>query len=177
MEFNAMQLAEIKQRILDRCVWEDGHWDTPCLVWTGARSTPPNHYGKMGIGGKFYLTHRLMQMACRGQIASDLCVCHRCSNPPCCEISHLYLATNQENMTYAVEQRRWADTSGKNHARAKLTEIQVSHIRYFLEQGWRISQLAKRPRLRSWQRSSANPSSITTQRSNVNSTACHHEAD
>jgi len=47
-------------------------------------------------------------MAQFGPIPHGLCVCHRCDNPLCIAVEHLFLGTQQENVADAVRKGRMA---------------------------------------------------------------------
>jgi hypothetical protein len=136
-----MTLAEIKQRILARCVWKDGPLSTPCLVWTGHR----HHYGYGRIGERY--VHRLMWLIEKGEIQKGaekgLHICHRCDNPPCCNVDHLFEGTSGENQRDAVRKGRYPDMRGENGSFAVLTEVDVSLIKYFLQNGWGCTELGR----------------------------------
>lgn len=72
--------------------------DTSCLEWGGAIS--PNGYGRIKVGGKLRLPHRVMAVA--AGIIRDLddkkLVLHRCDNPKCCNPKHLFSGTASDNM-------------------------------------------------------------------------------
>ena len=68
---------------------------TPCIEWTGARFT--NGYGARKIKGKQYRVHRLEWERVHGPIPEGLCVLHRCDNPPCYNVDHLFLGTVLDN--------------------------------------------------------------------------------
>jgi hypothetical protein len=76
---NVVGVAQLRQRILDRCEWQDGPLETPCLIWTGALSGGPgNYYGHVTYGGMSLKTHRAIWMAENGEIENDMEVCHDC---------------------------------------------------------------------------------------------------
>jgi hypothetical protein len=71
-------------------------------------------------------------------------ICHHCDNSLCCEITHLYLDTHQRNMKDAWLRGLLYDRTGENHKRATLTDLQVSYIEFFLQDGWTGPMLAER---------------------------------
>jgi hypothetical protein len=83
-----------------------------CIEWTGTRMRLG--YGKIGIGTKVFLTHRIAWELANGPIAGDLFVCHACDNPPCCNVDHLFLGTNKANMEDMARKGR-AHFSGVTH--------------------------------------------------------------
>jgi hypothetical protein len=68
-----------------------------CWLWQGARSAP-NAYGVLRVDGRSYLAHRLMYALAIGPVPQGLLVCHRCNTKACIQPSHLYLATNGQNI-------------------------------------------------------------------------------
>jgi hypothetical protein len=74
-----------------------------CLEWSG--STDDRGYGRIGIGRKTFLTHRVAWELANGPIPEGVCVLHHCDNPPCGETEpseaypegHLFLGTRADN--------------------------------------------------------------------------------
>lgn len=98
--------------------------------------------GKKKKGQKFY-AHRLVYALANGPIPDGLFVCHKCDNPCCCNPDHLFLGTNQQNMDDMIRKNRSPRRSGENSTNAKLTSLQVQHIRYENERGVLQKVLAK----------------------------------
>jgi hypothetical protein len=70
--------------------------DTPCVEWTKFRLE--RGYGLQKFHGKTRLAHRVAWMLAHGEIPDGLCVLHRCDNPPCINIDHLFLGTHADNV-------------------------------------------------------------------------------
>ncbi len=102
-----------------------------CWLWIGLCNN--KGYGQININGKHILTHRFSREIYFGKISQELCVLHKCNNPPCVNPNHLYLGTNKDNSEYMVKQNRQA--KGENHGRSKLTESQVKEIRRLCREG------------------------------------------
>lgn len=64
--------------------------ETGCHVWTGPPTT--TGYARVTIGA-----HRLAWELARGPIPDGMSVLHRCDNPACCRLDHLFLGTRAEN--------------------------------------------------------------------------------
>lgn len=92
-----------------------------CLVWSGGRDW--SGYGTINVGdGKTDRTHRVAWILANGRpIPGDLCVLHRCDNPPCCNPGHLFLGTRTDNNADMQAKGR-----GRN-GRADLTHCPQGH--------------------------------------------------
>ena len=70
---------------------------TGCAEFTGYRNE--HGYGVIrGENGKIVLAHRAAWTVRNGEVPDGLCVCHKCDNPSCCNVEHLFLGTRLENM-------------------------------------------------------------------------------
>lgn len=63
-----------------------------------------------------------------------MCVCHKCDNPSCINIEHLFLGTHKDNMADRAAKGRY-DHSGEKNNSAKLTKSEVLMIRRLLSDG------------------------------------------
>lgn len=91
-----------------------------CTEWTGARTR--KGYGKVTINGSPMNAHRAVWLLVNGPIPAGLVVCHRCDNPACCNVEHLFLGTIAENTADMV-------AKGRQVTRAKITGEMVREIR------------------------------------------------
>ena len=82
----------VQQRLDYRTVRDP---ETGCLLWIGTRTA--RGYGRLSIGGKFWLAHRAAWMTRNGPIPAGLFVCHRCDVRTCINPDHLYLGTAKDN--------------------------------------------------------------------------------
>ena len=67
-----------------------------CWEWQGARL--PSGYGRYDAPGKIpWTAHRFAWTDRNGPIPPGMLVCHRCDNPPCVRLDHLFLGTTKDN--------------------------------------------------------------------------------
>lgn len=84
-----------------------------------------------------------------GPISGDVCVLHRCDNPPCVRPDHLFLGTQADNIRDMRAKGRGHDGSGggqvgSQHHAAKLTEADVVEIRRLRASGLLHREIAER---------------------------------
>lgn len=93
----------LEQRVLPRIKFDDS--EDGCWEWSGAKT--------WGYGVVWDPFRRRMSRATRivwqlahGPIPPKFFACHRCDNPSCCRLSHLFLGTQTHNMADAVRKGR-----------------------------------------------------------------------
>lgn len=130
-----------------------------CWPWTGATN---GRYGSFDHTG----AHRFaLQLALGRPIAAGMFACHRCDNPPCCNPSHLFEGTHQDNVDDRNAKGRTAQgdhvpperrvrgdrhparaipgfRSGERNGRHRITEDDVRAIRALLAAGTRWIDIA-----------------------------------
>ena len=82
-------------------------------------------YGRLTASKKSWLAHRRAWFLINGD--TDLCVLHKCDNPPCCNPRHLFVGTLKENTRDMVKKNR--HSKGEKHTVSKLTASEVIYIR------------------------------------------------
>lgn len=105
--------------------------ETPCIEWPASRNR--DGYGRADIHTricrKARRAHRVAWEEANGPIPDEMLVCHRCDNPPCVNVDHLYLGTHADNARDRVARGRQHDNAGDRCPAAKLTSDQVRSIR------------------------------------------------
>lgn len=111
--------------------WEKVNKDAPngCWEWTGSQHD--FGYGSIYVNNKMMLTHRFSYELHNGPIPPNMFCCHTCDNPRCCNPQHLFLGSNNDNVSDMIKKGRDSRGTGS----AKLTEAQVIEIRQKYAQG------------------------------------------
>jgi hypothetical protein len=91
-------MKTIEQKLNERLVENSNG----CVEWTGHKM----RYGYVRINGKIQKTHRLAWELKNGEITDGLFVLHKCDNPACCNVDHLFLGTQKDNMQDALKKGR-----------------------------------------------------------------------
>ncbi len=69
--------------------------ETGCWIWQRYKE---KGYGRMKIGGHFFLSHRVAYTGWKGPIPDGKVLDHLCRNPSCCNPDHLEPVTSRENV-------------------------------------------------------------------------------
>jgi hypothetical protein len=110
-----------------------------CLVWVNPQN---KGYGSMMWGHTAKGAHRVSWIVHKGPIPVGKWVLHTCDNPPCIEISHLFLGDARENRRDAYNKNRIPIKRGEQSNFAKLTEEKVKEIKKLLQSGADLTQTA-----------------------------------
>ena len=123
-----------------------------CRLWTAGCFD--DGYGAFKTQDKLVRAHRYAWEIVNGQIPDGMLVCHKCDVPTCCEISHLWIGTNKDNMRDMVEKGRACSGDrnraahvplrGELNARARLTEADIRFIRESVASGVCRKELAEK---------------------------------
>lgn len=125
-----------------------------CWDWAGARFR--SGYGNKTVNSKGYLSHRLAYFLANKVDPNELMVCHHCDNRSCCNPSHLFLGTRQDNVDDMVRKgrvRRGDESSsrrhpellkrGESHPRAKLSVTDIDAIKSMRLKGISFKAISK----------------------------------
>ena len=78
--------------------------DTLCII--GAGVSHDKEYIRIRKNGKQTYAHRAAWEQSHGPIPAGMMVLHRCDNPPCVNVDHLFLGTARDNMLDMVMKGR-----------------------------------------------------------------------
>lgn len=120
--------------VRDRFLSKLKNGENGCIEWTDALNS--NGYGDISVGGKSsekVMAHRWAMGFSHGGviIPSEVLVCHHCDNRSCVNPAHLFLGSQQDNMTDMKNKGRAAVSFGN----AKLNWELVDLIRSSSEPG------------------------------------------
>lgn len=99
----------LRERFLQNVQQGDGCW-----LWLAGKH--PRGYGQIHHDGRLLKAHRLAWEFANGPIPAGLAVCHRCDNPSCVRLDHLFLGTAKDNH---------ADMYAKGRHKHVLTSLDV----------------------------------------------------
>lgn len=75
-----------------------------CWLWN---ASGVNGRGRIKFRGKLYLAPRVAKALCENRSPPDeLLACHRCDNPACCNLDHIWWGTPQDNAQDALKKGR-----------------------------------------------------------------------
>ena len=116
-----------------------------CIEFTG---------GKNKGYGKFYIdeiigtvfAHRFSYELEFGKIPDGLIVCHKCDNPSCVNINHLFLGTHKDNSDDKINKGRYKSPylNLGHHPNSILSIQDVKEIKYLINNGLRNVDIAKK---------------------------------
>lgn len=106
-----------------------------CVEWIG----PIRGLGYGACPKRFVLgdyVHRAVYALAHGSIANGMHVCHKCDNPKCIHVEHLFIGTPKENTKDMLEK-------GRRNSKTKFSDDVIDELRRFSTYGLRIPALAK----------------------------------
>ena len=113
--------------------------DDSCWDFVGGRNG--NGYGVISISKHEQVgAHRVSYQHFYGPIPDGLFVLHKCDNPSCCNPTHLFLGTLQDNKDDEVLKMR--HVHGERVGNHLLSENDVTEIRSRLSEGVSVSALS-----------------------------------
>ncbi len=106
----------------------EGCWD-----WPNYRNK--DGYGLTSLNGKTTVAHRVAWVLTFDSIPDNLYVLHRCDNPACCNPSHLFLGTAEDNAKDCKSKGRHARGERNGIAKSRTTSLEQSALMLGLK--WR----------------------------------------
>ncbi len=112
--------------------------ESGCWIWIG--SLNKYGYGRLTFGAKTNIgAHRASYELRHGKIPDGLFALHRCDIKCCVNPDHIFIGTQQENMSDKVAKNRQA--KGHRHGMSRLSEEQAKEAKFGSA---RPSELAKK---------------------------------
>lgn len=96
-----------------------------CVHFTGALN---GGYGRIMHQGRNCLAHKLTYELRWGLVPEGLCVLHRCDNPKCVNVDHLFLGTRADNNADKVAKNRQSRLTGSPGERRPLAKLRNEDI-------------------------------------------------
>lgn len=111
-----------------------------CWIWLGS-SKRGKGYAGFWLGDKNIKASRFSFYIYNGFLYNQ--VCHTCDNRLCVNPEHLFLGSNQDNVTDKMNKNRYKILSGELNGAAILTQEKVKQIRELKLKGITITDLSK----------------------------------
>lgn len=119
--------------------------ESGCIEWSGSND---KGYGLLFFTRngrkKRFRVHRLAYELAHGPIPDGLEICHRCDNPSCLNVAHLFAATHKSNMVDMKSKGRGSGSRGPANKKSRLNEDAVRDIRSSNAAGVSCEKLAAR---------------------------------
>lgn len=110
-----------------------------CWEWRSERGL----YPKFWTGDGYERATRFIWQRVNGvSLTSDQHLCHKCDNPRCVNPEHLFVGSHADNMQDKARKGRASRCVGEANGQAKLTALDVSHIKRWRECGFSQQKIA-----------------------------------
>jgi hypothetical protein len=125
MNFTSAECEELKAKLLDNIVEQEGPLSSRCWIWQRANA---NGYGVVCLGHRSLRAHRVAYRVFVGRFDEEMQINHHCDERACLNPDHLYVGTQQDNMDDMITRERTKPS-------ADLTNIQVVEALEMLNEG------------------------------------------
>ena len=115
--------------------------DARCIEFTGCKDGCG--YGRINRDNKLVRLHREVWKDANGEVPSGKEICHKCDNPSCINLNHLYAGTHKQNMADKALRGRVKNMIGSLSHRAKLHENDIPIIRSRISGGETCYSIAR----------------------------------
>lgn len=139
-----IKIPQLTRRTVDRFWKKVKALPSGCWEWQSRKGS----YGAFSIDNRKFKSHRLAYFIYYITDPGDLCVLHRCDNPPCVNPLHLFLGTREDNIKDMIAKGRdrltipRGDQKGEKNAQVKLTAAAIQDIRSRCSKGkWGIQRI------------------------------------
>lgn len=85
--------------------------------------------------GRTVRAHRVSWEFVNGPIPKDMCILHKCDNPPCVNPSHLWLGTQLENIKDRQLKGRQKTLRGESHPNNRFSAKEIQEMRKLYSAG------------------------------------------
>lgn len=121
-------MSSVDSTVAERFIKKVFKSENGCWLWQAAINK--RGYGIVKIDGRSLLAHRASWEIHNGSIPDGLFLCHKCDVRDCVNPGHLFLGTNQDNVTDKENKGRGNQAKGERSPNSKLHRLQVMAIRY-----------------------------------------------
>jgi len=111
-----------------------------CWLWEGAIT---EGYGKIRIYYDLVFVHRLAYTIFVGEIPESKCILHSCDIRNCCNPTHLFPGTHQDNMRDMCNKCKNYMKLGEDNPESKLKNKDIPKIRRMLSCGYPQKHIGK----------------------------------
>ena len=126
------------RKTLEERFWDKVEKTDGCWLWTGC--CDGGGYGQIWDLERMRKAHRVSWKIYNGLIENGLFVLHKCDVQRCVNPDHLFLGTQQDNVTDMIGKGRQNYTgnglAGENHPLSKLTHEKACSIREMYSTGY-----------------------------------------
>lgn len=128
-------------KTIDERFWEKVAVGSNEDCWPWLAALTHDNYGRFSVDGGQVMSHRMAWILTNGKLEPNICVCHSCDNPPCCNPAHLWLGRHQDNQRDMAHKKR---RSGTINGRSILKETDIPRIISLRENGLTYTDIAKK---------------------------------